>query len=57
MLAPSESAQGLHGCMQGVITVLSGLAKQDVKRAQLITGKGEIFRVMTEQLGLVLSAR
>ena len=30
--------------------IMWGVAKQDVKRVQLITGKGEIFRNMTEQL-------
>ncbi len=30
--------------------IMWGVAKQDVKRVQLITGKGEIFRVMTERL-------
>ena len=36
--------------MQGCTNVLWGLAKQDAKRAQLMQGKGPIFRDMADAL-------
>lgn len=37
-------------CSQGCTNVLWGLAKQDAKRLQLITGKGQLFKDMADQL-------
>ena len=36
--------------MQGCTNVLWGLAKQDAKRAQLIQGKGQVFKEMVHAL-------
>lgn len=36
--------------MQGCTNVLWGLARQDAKRMQLITGKGHLFKVMAWRL-------
>ncbi len=37
-------------CAQGCTNVLWGLARQDAKRMQLITGKGHLFKVMAWRL-------
>ena len=36
--------------MQGCTNVLWGLAKQDAKRHQLVTGKGQLFKTMADRL-------
>ena len=53
MPLPMQSAlchSSCRSCVQGCTNVLWGLARQDAKRMQLITGKGHLFKVMAWRL-------